>query len=109
MMLRKKLCMRFCSYYKPTKDEGLACMGYLVTERLVRAGMKIRFQKAGGATQAATKEALIAAVCGDCDFRKEDCDFIMKAGGAPPCGGFLLLAQLLDAGSLSVDDLRDMD
>lgn len=109
MTLRKKLCARFCSYYKPSKDEDLACMGYLAVERLVGAGRKIRFQKTGGPRTPSTEKTLISVVCGPCPFRKEDCDFIAKAGDAPPCGGFILLCQLLDAGALCVDDLRDKD
>jgi hypothetical protein len=56
--LINKLCLKFCPYYKPSKDEELACMAYIVLERLMEKGDKIPFEKPGKAVDSSTVETL---------------------------------------------------
>ena len=109
MALVQLLCRQFCPYYKPSKNEELACRGFVEVRSLVEEGRQISFHQRGGVVRPETVRALVQKVCGFCQFHKEDCDFILKDHKAPPCGGFLLLGHLVDDGSISVDDIGKMD
>jgi len=108
MELEQSLCRGFCFYYKPSKREELACGGYRMVERLIRHGKKISFERSGKAFGAETVDALEEALCRSCPFFTYDCDFAVNRE-APPCGGYLLIGQLLESRTVSLDDLRDMD
>ncbi|MBI4684836.1 MAG: hypothetical protein HY755_06525 [Nitrospirae bacterium] len=105
--LQKRLCSVFCSYYKPSKNNELACMGFLVIKRLTEKGIDIRFEKSDKSLGAETKEVLIKDICTACQFYKDDCDFAGNKKDALPCGGFLALGYLLDANIISVDDIKN--
>ena len=45
--IREELCRNFCPYYKPSKDEELACLGFSVIERLIGKGWAISFDTHG--------------------------------------------------------------
>lgn len=96
--------MRFCSYYKPGRNEELACQGYLVLERLAVRGIPISRAK-GGPRDRAGEELLVRTLCMACPFHERDCDF-MENSSLPPCGGFLLLAQLLAEKDISIEDVK---
>jgi len=102
--LNKTLCLNFCTYYKPGKNEELACRGYEVVERLMQRGKALAFEGSGTEFDRARAESLVQRMCANCDFRKDGCDFMMDRQ-APPCGGFVLLAQLIEAGIITIDDL----
>ncbi|OGW58209.1 MAG: hypothetical protein A2Z09_06595 [Nitrospirae bacterium RBG_16_43_8] len=106
--LNKKLCENFCSYYKPSKDSELACMGFIVTERLVKSGKKIPFDKSEQGSDIAVGEKLILNMCASCAFYESDCDFILKEGNALPCGGFILLESLLSKRIVTIDDIKNI-
>ena len=76
--LNKKLCENFCSYYKPSKDSELACMGFIVTERLIKSGKEIPFDESGHVSDIAARKKLIRNMCASCAFYESDCDFILK-------------------------------
>ena len=42
--LEQTLCLKYCAYYKPGKNEELACRGYTVVERFIREGKGIVFE-----------------------------------------------------------------
>ncbi len=108
MTLKNRLCNRFCAYYKPDKDEGLACLGFVFVDRMIRAGKEITFERSGESVGPGTTDSLNEALCRRCPFFAGDCDF--AAGkDAPPCGGYLLIGQLLESRTVSVDDLLNMD
>ncbi len=109
MNLEKRLCKRFCFYYKPSKDETLACRGFLEVRRLAGKGGKFSFRMRRPSVSIGTAEALKRKMCMVCQFFKEDCDFILKGGKAYPCGGFLLLGQLVDEGAISIEDVGRQD
>ncbi len=47
-------------------------------------------------------------VCLRCPFHPGDCDYILKEGDAPPCGGFLALSALLRTETVTMDEIRDV-
>jgi hypothetical protein len=108
MSLKDSLCGRFCVYYKPSKSEELACMGFLVVDRMIRKGKTISFEKSDVLVGPDTAAALARVLCGRCPFSRDDCDFAAHKE-ASPCGGYLLVGQLLESQMASLDDLRDMD
>jgi hypothetical protein len=105
--IRKKLCKPFCHYYKPGKSHALACMGFIVAERLMKKVGEISFQTAGRALAAETQEMLIRNMCTACPFYADDCDFVLRKKGAPPCGGFLVLGNLFEIRKVTVDKIID--
>jgi hypothetical protein len=99
------LCLKYCAYYKPGKSEALACRGFRVVERLVRAGRAIDVENPGGAEDMRAKEQLVQALCGACSFHEHDCDFFQDRASRP-CGGFVLLAQLLGSGRITIAEIK---
>jgi len=106
--LHKKLCANFCQYYKPSKNEDLACMGFLIVERMLKEGMDIPFDKSERILDPATEGTLIQNVCVLCPFYESDCDFVKQRGKSLPCGGFVLLGHLLEEKVITVDNVKDM-
>ncbi len=109
MALVKLLCLQFCPYYKPSKNEELACRGFVEVRTLLEEGRQISFHHRGGKVRPETVSALVQKICRLCQFRREDCDFILKDHKAPPCGGFLFIGHLVDDGTISIDDVGKMD
>jgi hypothetical protein len=105
--LINKLCLKFCPYYKPSKDEELACMAYIVLERLMEKGDKIPFEKPGKAVATSTVETLAENLCVVCPFHENDCDFAERKENALPCGGFTLLGHLIEEKIILIDDIMN--
>jgi ubiquitin len=103
--LTQAVCLRFCSYYKPERNEELACGGYVVLEQLAQQGVPMRGAQAEPRDRNC-EELLVTTLCTACPFQEHDCDF-MENRALPPCGGFLLLAQLLAAKQISIEDVKD--
>jgi hypothetical protein len=93
--LIQNLCATWCSYYKPEKDEELACKGFIVVKQMMR-------------NMDATAARLASTLCPACSFSDEDCDFAGRLEGARPCGGFLLLMQLMEKKTVDIDDIRQL-
>ena len=130
--LVENLCVNFCPYYKPLKKDELACIGFVVIERLLKKGKKISFDKPKKKLDNVTQEILIQNMCIACPFYENDCDFIIKSphppftkgrqGGTidskeglsdkekypPPCGGLILLGHLLEKNIISIDDIKNI-
>ncbi len=103
--LEQALCLKFCSYYKPGKNEALACRGYLIVERLMEEGKSLVFEDRSGDVNQARTDSLVNVLCLACDFHEQDCDF-MQDRAARPCGGFVFLEKLLGSGVITIDDIR---
>jgi hypothetical protein len=105
--LIRTLCLPYCCYYKPGKNEELRCRGAAVVERLMRAGMRLpsdeRSLKVPGRS---TTELMQQLLCRTCDFRQHDCDFA-EDGESDPCGGFIFLSKLLASGAIAVEDFEE--
>ena len=101
----KKLCQEFCPYYKPSKNNELACMGSIVVERLLNKNGNIPFDKPEK-LDIVTEKKLAQTLCPPCPFYENDCDFVQS--GLAPCGGFILLGNLLGKKTISIDDIRNI-
>ena len=107
------ICRPFCDYFHPGKKEELFCRGAQVVENLVRRQRLIpedfREPDRKEPLTPGQEPGLEAAVCEDCPFRPEDCDF--KSAQPPPdcrpCGGLVLLHRLQARGMISVSELAE--
>ncbi len=100
------LCLPFCTYYKPDRNEELLCRGALIVERLMLSGKDVFSEgtKLTGSDEV-TSDVVVQAVCESCDFRDNDCDFSQDRK-ARPCGGYVLLSRLIGAKMISIEDIR---
>jgi hypothetical protein len=103
--LEQTLCLKFCSYYKPGKNEELACKGYMVVERLLREGKILDFENTSSETSPDLSDRIVKTLCNTCDFHEQDCDF-MQVRTARPCGGFVILERLLGCGVITIEDIE---
>jgi hypothetical protein len=104
--LIRTLCLPYCCYYKPGKNEELQCRGAAVVERLMRAGIQLPAdQRCPKAPDRSTTELMLRLLCRACEFREHDCDFA-EDGKSDPCGGFVFLAKLLASGAITVEDFE---
>jgi hypothetical protein len=104
-LLKIKLCFRFCPYYKPGKNEELACRGFTVAVQLMRRGRQIAFEKYGMQFDTTQEELLRQRMCPACAFHEQDCDFMLDRT-ARPCGGFVLVSQLLGSGVITLEEIE---
>lgn len=104
--LVKTLCLPYCRYYKPGRNEELLCRGAVVVQRLMESGRSLSTREnPHQGIDREYREVITQEVCGSCDFREQDCDFAQDRA-ACPCGGFALLLGLLRAGVITSGDLR---
>jgi hypothetical protein len=104
--LVKTLCLPYCHYYKPGRNEELLCRGAVVVQRLVESGRSLTiYENPHSGIDCEYGEVVRQLVCGACEFRERDCDFA-RDRTACPCGGFVLLLELLKAGVIASGDLR---
>ena len=102
--LVQKVCMPYCAYYKPGRNEELLCRGALVFNRLLQAGRTIVPAGPGPQPDPVTIELIVCKMCTACDFHEHDCDF-MEDRHSPACGGFVLLSQLIMSGQIVIDEI----
>jgi hypothetical protein len=102
--LEKTLCSKYCAYYKPGKNDALACRGYVVVERLLHEGKNVSLDCRVREFDPVAVALIISTMCPACDFYAQDCDF-MQDRAAQPCGGFVLLAQILGSGVITIEDI----
>jgi hypothetical protein len=103
--LVKTLCLKYCSYFKADKNENLACRGYHVVERLMLAGRTTIMEKTDVSADTKVMDQLVQALCDACPFHENDCDFFQDLA-SKPCGGFILLSQLLGTGRITIDEIK---
>ena len=106
--LQKIICARFCNYYKPDKNEKLACQGFLITAELFRRNKKLNFPETSRKPAPDIQEELIRHVCNICPFHEHDCDFYELREGVSPCGGLIFLGILLAEHLVTVDNIKDI-
>ena len=122
--LTGEICKNYCQFYKPSKEEDIACMGFIVAGRLVEWGIPAALTPVPGPhgegdetglPDEDTSEKLRNQMCPSCPFYDDDCDFISfhrhntpdaRQVNAMPCGGFLFLGRLIDR---KVIDIRDIN
>jgi hypothetical protein len=107
------ICRPYCVFYKPEVKEELFCRGALMLELLVRqrrlSPEDCRGLRKDDRFSPGQETGLESAVCADCPFRSEDCDFQSRRPpeDSRPCGGLYLLRQLLLAGKIALGDLAE--
>ena len=104
--MKKSLCLKFCHYYKPSKDERLACLGFLVVKGLIERGEQIPFAASAAQVPPLIDEELTRTMCPSCPFYVDGCDFVLGTENAPPCGGFALLRILLHTECIRLEDVE---
>jgi len=112
------LCQNICAYFKPAREEAIACQGFVVVERLLTNGNHIVFDEPDKGYPYGVQKMLIQDMCTVCPFSQNDCDFILSELSSPlgeekketplPCGGFMLLAHLLESRIVKIDDIRNI-
>jgi hypothetical protein len=112
--LQHYLCLPFCSFYKPGSKETLLCRGAWLVEQLIQEqrldpadfqGLERDVPMSPG-----SERDLEVLVCENCPFRKDDCDFqsIPPPPDVSPCGGLLLLKQLVVKRKITIKDLASV-
>jgi hypothetical protein len=103
------LCLNFCQYYKPGRNEDLSCQGFIVVHGIMQKGRNLPLERPDKLSipDSRTAESLRKKVCGVCEFHAADCDFILTGGAAAPCGGFALLSHLLESGELTLEEIEE--
>ena len=109
--LVKVLCAPYCSFFRPGKDEELACNGFSVLMKLAASGLEIGVRPEKRDLQEKTEKDLFDAMCSRCPFFKEDCDYASWQRGelaarlrkeVNPCGGFFFLGLCIEHGSMDI-------
>ena len=104
--LYRRICEPYCRFYKPRKDEDLACLGFLVIQHLIEEGKNFTPDKPERKSESGTEPILSEDLCIGCSYRINDCDFAAEVEGASPCGGFIFLRNLLRENILSLHELQ---
>ena len=114
--LVETVCGEYCAFFKPGKDEELACRGLLVLQELSRRRKDLpRPEKSEMRKE--TGEYLEALLCLSCPFSSDGCDFAAGnrgensppgPGEVIPCGGFLFLGYCLDQGTIDIQLLNEV-
>lgn len=113
------ICRVYCSFYRPDKDEALACRGITAAERLLKSesGLPVSVDPAdrpAGPMSHSNALRLSDMLCPTCDFQLDGCDFIEWVRGhrnewpspSPPCGGFEFLCHMLEKGRIDFDTIK---
>jgi hypothetical protein len=103
------LCLNFCVYYKPGKNEELMCRGFVVVQRLKSGRKRISLSRPEkiASADASGIDGLRRLLCAACEFREGDCDYVLTEGKAPSCGGFALLSHLLGSGQVTLEEIEE--
>ena len=115
--LIRNVCAGCCSFYKPGKDEELACKGFLVLGDLTLRWDEIAVNSQKKMIQGETRDNLYRILCVHCPFFDDGCDFAAGRRGetreaaqedAAPCGGFLFLGACLEQGSIDIQTINQV-
>jgi hypothetical protein len=71
---------------------------------LIQRGKLLELAGCGKDFDRARAESLVQRMCEHCIFQQDGCDFMLDRK-APPCGGFVLLAQLIESGAIAIEDI----
>ncbi len=113
--LIRNVCAGFCCFYKPEKDEELACKGFLVLEDLTLRQDAIAANDREKLLRDDTMNDLYGMLCKTCPFFVDGCDFAAERRGegtksarqvSMPCGGILFLGVCLERGSIDIKALN---
>ena len=106
------ICRPYCVFFKEGQKEAMTCRGAEEVEKLVSlreintAGLPL-FKKDSRLWRS-YRNIFGEFICAKCSFKAEDCDFMSEASEADydeetePCGGFILLALLIENGIIGM-------
>ena len=103
------ICRPHCRFFKPGVKEDMTCGGYEEIARRAAADMIARwasmFSKEAPPKECAHDPRIERLICDQCDFRVDGCDFMAAEppAGAVPCGGYVLIKRLAEAGEPEVE------
>jgi len=102
--MRAVICPGFCRYYKPDKPDPEGCGGLnwlAARPGLARAAEHIPPDHAGHLYGQPPDHPALLAICAQCAFRVDGCDFrdpSVPRQECEPCGGLRVAAALLAQG-----------
>jgi len=110
------VCRPYCSFYKESQKEEMACRGAeviknLVMQQLIDPDTLPRFEK-NGRLWRNYKKNFAKYICAPCPFRIDGCDFMSEAPDTAdveriePCGGFILLSLLIENDFIDMSSLE---
>lgn len=105
------ICRPFCMFYKEGQKQEMACQGALVVESLVNQRLISREQVYLSVKDYQLclkhKDILTRYMCRQCPFMKEDCDFqsTSPSDDLEPCGGYMVLACLIENRDIDTGDM----
>ena len=108
------ICQPWCMFFVAGEKEEMACLGARVAERLLAAGRidaaHVNAAEKNRSVWEARRQDLGEILCGKCEFRAEDCDFQSPhpADDLEPCGGYIVLAHLLENRIIDPADIEDV-
>jgi hypothetical protein len=112
-VVQSYLCRPFCTFFRPGVKEEMACQGAVVLVELVQRGRLAPAAFPSPAEKAHRRwqekdQELERVLCQPCPFAVDGCDFhsALRSMQTEPCGGYLLLQLLKDAGTISCAELK---
>lgn len=109
-----RICRPYCMFFVEGEKEEMACLGARVAERLLAAGRidtaHVNAAEKNRSVWEARRQDLGEILCKKCEFRAEDCDFQspQPAADLEPCGGYIVLAHLLENRIIDQADIKDV-
>ncbi|MFP3999651.1 MAG: hypothetical protein ACLFUN_07390 [Desulfobacterales bacterium] len=107
------ICRPLCMFFAEDEKEEMACLGARVAAQLYENGLisaeKIRNAAKERSVWEKHRSDLGAVMCRACEFKKEDCDFQSPepSDDLEPCGGYILLAHLLENQDLAITQIKE--
>jgi len=108
--LRDKVCSGFCRYYKPDKPDPEGCGGLNWLEKRPELAARLaRLPSDHGSHLYGLRgdHSLLSAICAECAFRIDGCDFRdpqVSEADCAPCGGLRVVAALAARGDIPGPD-----
>ncbi|MBS3809031.1 MAG: hypothetical protein KGY38_02605 [Desulfobacterales bacterium] len=106
------ICRPWCMFFSEDEKEEMACLGARVAARLAENGCirtdEIRNVIKDRDVWEKHRAGLGRILCRVCEFCAEDCDFqsLEPSEDLEPCGGYIVLAHLLENGAVELRDLE---
>ncbi|MCF8025003.1 MAG: hypothetical protein K9K82_05900 [Desulfobacteraceae bacterium] len=106
------ICRPLCMFFAEDEKEEMACLGARAAARLYENGgigpEEIRNIIKDREVWEKHRADLGHVLCRACEFCAEDCDFQSPepSGDLEPCGGYILLAHLIEQNAISIKDVE---
>ena len=106
------ICRPFCMFFRAGEKEEMACRGALVVQHLMDRKQvspdQLRDLVKKREIWLKHKNTLSLYLCRKCPFFKEDCDFqsASPSDDLEPCGGYIVLAGLMENRWIDTGDLE---